>query len=133
MHELSTAGLNLQHSTTVAEAVSTVITPKNVNVVQFIACVLPVLGSRAGSVTCKFDKGVATSRTWPFYEATYQFTMREARTGRVITTLGALAGDATPENSCPGFATDDPDTVVARSLTGDALGAAVLPMYSGPA
>lgn len=105
----------------------------NLNDVQLIACVLPVLDGQAGTVTCSFDKdprGVATSRTWPFFEASYQVTVREARTGRQITVL-TVPGVNSPEESCPLFATDDPGTVVARSITDQALGEAMRPLVFG--
>jgi hypothetical protein len=110
-------------------------TPNNVNLVQLLACVTPSPGARAGNVTCEFDKDVndiPTSRTWPFLEASYQVTVREARSGREVHAL-TLAGNATPGDSCPGFATDDPDTVVLRSLTDEALGAALEPLVDGTA
>jgi len=85
------------------------------------------IGARAGDVTCKFAKGVATSTTWPFYEATYEITVREAVSGRVITT-SSLPGDATPEASCPSFAVDRPETVVGRSLAETSLGEMLRPL-----
>ncbi|WP_330271810.1 hypothetical protein OG205_32915 [Lentzea sp. NBC_00516] len=131
VYEIPDAGGNVQHSSVVGLG-SVRPTPNNVNHVRLIACVNAVLGARSGTVTCKFDKGVATSRTWPFHEATYRITVREARSGRTITNLPA-AGDDTPEGSCPGFARDSAGTVVARSLTEDALGAAVSSLFKGPA
>lgn len=101
------------------------------NLIQLLACVVPVLGKRSGKVTCRFDRGVAESRTWPLYEASYQVTVREARTGGEVKVF-TLPGTESPENSCPGFATDDPDTVVARSLTGDVLGNALRPLLLDP-
>ena len=126
VHEVIDRNSHMQHS----PVTSAGYTPGDVNVIQLIACVVAVPGNQSGTVTCKFHKG--DSRTWPLLEATYQITVREARTGRVITTLSAV-GDDTPENSCPLFATDYADATVARSLTSDALGVAVDPMRKGPA
>ncbi|MGC7103136.1 hypothetical protein ACPZ19_51520 [Amycolatopsis lurida] len=91
-----------------------------------------MLGKRSGKVTCQFDQGVATSRTWPLYEASYQVTVREARTGREIKVV-TLSGTQSPQETCPHFATDDPGTVVARSLTGDVLDDALRPLLLSPA
>jgi hypothetical protein len=104
-------------------------TPADIHEVQLLVCVKPLIGARAGDVTCKFSKGVAASITWPFYEATYEITVREAVSGRVITT-SSLPGDDTPEGSCPSFATDSPGTLVARSLTEPSLGEVLRPLIN---
>jgi hypothetical protein len=125
--EVSTPGSPMQHSpVTWGGNVGLY----DVNIIQLVACVIPVLGTQSGTVTCRFSDGAG--RTWPFHEATYQVTLREARTGREITTLTAV-GDDTPEESCPLFATDYPNAVVARSLTSDGIREAVRPVTSGPA
>lgn len=130
-YELPMTSRRMQHAP-VTSVGADVITPNNINRVVLLACVKPVLGKRAGTVTCEFEEGVAESRTWPFYEATYEVTIREALTGRQITAL-TVAGNETPDESCPGFATDDRGTVVARSLTEDGLGEALRPIVMGPA
>jgi hypothetical protein len=141
-YEMSVKGRHIQHTavTNVGGIRSDTRVPGaglnvNLNEIQLLACVMPVLGARAGNVTCSFDEnpeGVATSRTWPFYEASYQVTVREARTGRQITVL-TVPGNRSPKESCPHFATDYPDAVVARSLTEDALGEAMRPLIFGAA
>jgi len=106
--------------------------PGDVNVIQLVACVVAIPGNQSGTVTCKFDTGVSRSRTWPLLEATYEITVREARTGRVVTTLNAV-GDDTPENSCPSFAADHADATVARSLADETLAKTLDPIRHGPA
>jgi hypothetical protein len=136
-YEISLTNRRMQHAPITGVGGGELSTPQsgidvNLNRVQLLACVTPVLGKRAGNVTCRFDEGVAKSRTWPFYEATYKVVMREALTGREVTVL-TVPGNDTPEESCPGFATDDRSTVVARSLTEDALGEALRPLITGTA
>ncbi|GGS29074.1 hypothetical protein GCM10010171_22850 [Actinokineospora fastidiosa] len=136
VYEVSLTNRRMQHSPIVAGETK-LLPPGSTldfdhNLIQLFACVVPVLGKRSGKVTCRFDRGVAKSRTWPLYEATYRVTVREARTGREVKVV-TLRGTESPEESCPGFATDDPGTVVARSLTGDALDKALRPLLLAPA
>lgn len=128
-HELHQTDRHVQHALIVGVADHWLAT-SNVNVVELLACARLVPGQQLGDVTCEFKRGVATSRTWPFYEASYEVTVREARTGRQITVL-TVPGDSTPEESCPSVATDDAGTVVARSLTAKALGTALEPLING--
>lgn len=135
VYEMSSTNRRMQHGVIVAGAAK-VLPPGSTldfdrNLIQLLACVVPVLGKRAGKVTCQFDQGVAKSRTWPLYEASYRVTVREARSGREIKVV-TLPGTKSPEESCPGFATDDPGTVVARSLTGDVLDNALRPLLLDP-
>jgi hypothetical protein len=135
VYEVPLTNRRMQHSLIVAGATKLLPSGSTLdfdhNLIQLFACVVPVLGKRSGKVTCRFDQGVAKSRTWPLYEASYRVTVREARTGREIKVV-TLPGTESPEESCPGFATDDPGTVVARSLTGDVLDNALRPLLLDP-
>ncbi|MFJ5987839.1 hypothetical protein [Lentzea sp. NPDC092896] len=128
-HEVLDPASHMQHSSVASSGDATMFL-SDVNLIQLVACVVPVVGARSGTVTCYFTEG--DTRDWPLHEASYQVTLREARTGRVVTTVTA-AGDETAKDSCPLFGTDYSDSLVARSLTWESLGKAVEPIRNGEA
>lgn len=101
--------------------------------VQLLACIEPTKGDGPiGDVTCRFTEGVRTELTFPLYQATYRVTVREARTGRTVTTVSA-PGTVDGTDNCPTLATDTGHTILLRSITRDTLIERLRPLATAPA
>jgi len=89
--------------------------------VQLLACIEPVRGDGPiAEVACDFTDPPGAKLTFPLYEASYRVTVREASTGRIVTTLTA-PGTVDGTDNCPSVATDTGHTILLRSLTRDTL------------
>lgn len=99
--------------------------------VQLLACIEPTKGDGPiGKVECHFDN--VGFHPFPLYEADYEVTVREARTGRVVHTL-SVPGTVKGRDNCPTHATETGDTVLLRALSRDRLVEALRPLSTAPA
>jgi hypothetical protein len=98
---------------------------------QLLACITPAKGAGpVGEVDCVFEAGL--KHTFPLYEADYDVTVREARTGRVVSTL-SVPGTLNGSENCPTVATDTGHTVLLRAPDRNMLAEALRPLSSAPA
>jgi hypothetical protein len=96
---------------------------------QLIACVYdgrPV--RRSGTVSCYFDN-LKESRKYPLHESRYEVIVREARTGKKVTTL-SVPGTTTDDGDCPSVVVDSGDTIILKPLDGRTLGEKLRPVFS---
>lgn len=96
---------------------------------QLIACIYHGHPTRrSGTVKCHFYN-VGKSKRFPFYEARYEVIVREARTGKKVTTL-SVPGASSRNGDCPDFVVDASDTIILKPLDGRALGAKLRSVFS---
>ncbi|MEU8119909.1 hypothetical protein AB0C21_14490 [Spirillospora sp. NPDC049024] len=101
--------------------------------VQLLACIQAVKGAGPiGKVTCPFDGPATTRHTFPLYKGNYKVTLREARTGRVVSTL-TIPGTLNGDDNCPSNATDTGHTVLLRALDWAVVSDKLRPLASAPA
>jgi hypothetical protein len=96
---------------------------------QLIACVYHGHPTRrSGTVSCYFDN-LEETRKYPLYESRYEVIVREARTGKRVTTL-SVPGTTGDNGDCPSFVVDTGDTIILKPLDGRALGQKLRPVFS---
>ncbi|XVQ14242.1 hypothetical protein ACQP1W_17370 [Spirillospora sp. CA-255316] len=96
---------------------------------QLIACVYDGQPTRrSGTVKCYFSNREET-RKYPFYESRYEVIVREARTGKKVTTL-SVPGTTADDGDCPRVVVDTGDTIILKPLDGRALGEKLRPVFS---
>jgi hypothetical protein len=99
---------------------------------QLIACVYDGHPTRrSGTVRCYFDN-VDETRKYPFYESRYEVIVREARTGKKVTTF-SVPGTTTDDGNCPSFVMDTGHTIILKPLDGHTLGERLRPVFSATA
>ncbi|WP_143228246.1 hypothetical protein [Actinomadura meyerae] len=95
---------------------------------QLIACIYSGHPTRrAGTVKCYFNN-VKKSKTFPFYESRYEVIVREARTGKKVTTV-SVPGTKSRNGNCPSFVVDAKDTIILKPMDGRALGEKLRPVF----
>ncbi|MFI0355299.1 hypothetical protein [Actinomadura sp. 9N407] len=96
---------------------------------QLIACVYDGRPTRrSGTVSCYFDN-LKTSKKYPLHESRYEVIVREARTGKRVTTL-SVPGTTGDNGGCPSFVMDTGDTIILKPLDGRTLGEKLRPVFS---
>jgi hypothetical protein len=96
---------------------------------QLIACVYDGQPTRrSGTVSCYFDD-LNESRKYPLYDSRYEVIVREARTGKKVTTL-SVPGATSEDGDCPSFVVDTGDTIILKPLNGRTLGKKLRPVFS---
>lgn len=98
---------------------------------QLIACVYDGRPTRrSGTLKCSFGSiNGEKTRKYPFYESRYEVIVREARTGKKVTTL-SVPGTTTDNGNCPRFLVDTSDTIILKPLDGRTLGEKLRPVFS---
>jgi hypothetical protein len=96
---------------------------------QLIACVYDGQPTRrSGTVSCYFSN-LKETRKYPFYESRYEVIVREARTGKKVTTI-SVPGTTNDSGDCPSFVVDTGDTIILKPLDGRTLGAKLHSVFS---